>query len=151
MLFGVLAGERVPKGPRPISVKLEPILGPFRRRVALPLRRALNPDQPETIETPGWLAVLLLALGLVELAYGMGAVAAMGRWNTLAATHAFGFVVVGLLRSTSSLLLAAGRSSGRRLGVWAALFAPSAGLLAPLWLGVPFLLTVGSLATLSIP
>ena len=144
------AGERVTKGPRPIRGKLEPILGTFRHRVAIPLRRALNPDQPETIETPRWLAVLLLALGLVELAYGAEAMAAMGRWNTLAATHGFGFAVLGLLRSTSSLLLAAGRSSGRRLGVWAALFELSAGLLAPWWLGVPFLLTVGSLAILSI-
>ena len=142
------AGEAVSRERGRIARAIDGAAMPLRRWVVDPVRRAISPDQPETIDFPFGIALVLLALGVLEFAYGWTAVAAMGPWNTLTATHGFGFTVLGLLLLASALLLAAGRTSGRRLATWSGIFHLLAGVVAPMWLGVPLLMVVASIAGL---
>jgi len=96
------------------------------------VRRALDPDQPEAVHA-GWLPFSAGAIGLFELAYGWSVLTGMGKWNTATAVHGITFGFLGLLGASTALLLAAGRASGRRIGVWTALIGMFAGVLAALW------------------
>ena len=126
------AGERAPRKKGRLARALDRLVAPLSARLWLPVKRALDPGQPEAVHA-GWLPFSAGAIGLFELAYGWSVLTGMGKWNTATAVHGITFGFLGLLGASTALLLAAGRASGRRIGVWTALIGMFAGVLAALW------------------
>ncbi len=133
------AGERAPREKGRLAAAWDRLFAPLNARLWAPVKRALDPDQPEAVN-PGWMPLGLIAIGLFELSHGWSVLTAMSKWNTATAVHGVTFGFLGLLGAVSALLLAANRASGRRLGLWMGLIGLFAGVLSALWAPWPFVL-----------
>ena len=127
-----LTGERIPREKGRIAVALGRLLSPIASRIWRPLKRALDPDQPEWVK-PSFLPLALVAIGVFETWYGAAVLRGMGSWNTATAVHGIAFALIGLMAGTSAALLGGNRSFGRRLGVWALLLDLIGGLVSAPW------------------